>query len=114
MKEYNLKDKGEGETIAKISGRILKIFLIFYNKDGLDKLEIWTKEGEKVIDTHNNKEKYIFYPRINISREVYNEVNMDFEGTINKEHYCSMGFLIRVTSQGKKENIVKEIRILYE
>jgi len=116
MKEYKLENLKEGEILALITGKVLKVFIEFENKDGLTNLQMWSKEGEQILNIDNLREKDIFYPRVNIIRGRYSKQEvLNHEGLTNLDYYYSIGFLIKVISKSQNsETLIKKLIVLYE
>lgn len=116
MKEHKLFDLNESEIIIPISGKIIKVFVEFSNEDGLTDLNLFTKEGEEILNIQNIRLKDIFYPRINTIIGRYKpSTEINIEGLMNLDYFYSKGFFLKIKRNAEdKERLIKKILILYE
>lgn len=115
----NIEIEKEKTIWQKGAGKILKVFVEFYeDADPYVKLQIYTSDGEEVLNVTNERVKDIYYPRFNIARQRYvRGIVINYEENSPQELFCFFGGLvIKITksSENTTNKVIKKLKIVYD
>ena len=112
--QENIEIEGTQEFFIGGTGSLIKVLIEFETVDGLLRVQLFTGEGEKILDILNQKKKELYYPRVNtITEKMESGASLHQEGSTNLERYYFLnGLYLKATSQTK--SIIKKIVIIYE
>ncbi len=120
LKDYGIdENRTEGNTILLGSGKILKIFVEFEKEATGSSLIVFTNEGEVVLNVGASKEPEVYYPRVNIASQRYQEaISAVIEETQARMEpfYFFGGLNIKVERDeaGDAQKIIKKLTVLYD
>ena len=114
VKKIDIEIEGTQEFFIEGTGSLIKIMIEFKEVDSLLRVQLFTKEGEKILDILNQKKTEVFYPRVNtITEKMGKGAALHAEGSTNLERYYFLdGLYLTASSQAK--STIKKISIIYE
>lgn len=117
LKQIELKDIAvttESEYVCQGEGEILKVCVEFEDTAKDLTVQIYTKEGEEILNIINQRESDVYYPRVNTQKQRYESAAQLSEAQTLEKFYFYPALYVKFTNQGvEKSKKIKKLLILY-
>lgn len=116
VKTFDLEIKAGEERnffVEHASGKILKVVIDYDNTDGLTNVVLTTGEDEVVVDSYNNVESAVFYPRVNVSNGRYSKGESLRQEGFSVDYFYFVGTL-KFSINSQSNHLIKRLSVIFE